>query len=301
MINPLPTSERCPVNVISPDESEMQLRMQTQYDAWKEWHAYAVRLLTDAVDIRHLNGQDSYGYDKDMHNSGALEVSPGCGVLAFAQGREILNVSVGYSDMGARLMWSPDTISSIRSVSKMITAAALFHMINRGYLKLSDVADSYVDYSNWPTGGKPGLGAQTIANLMSHRARSGGPMWKKSTRNWAESMGMMDSKKDFWNFCLQIIDRWGPGSGGLVPNPGSGGDYDGVNDNGICVYDDYNYFFLAQIMEGALAGNNPATKSAVTAGGDLNESYEGYVKKYILDPLGHDEYLLLRHRCTANN
>jgi len=264
----------------------MQLRLQTQYDEWKEWHAHTVRLLTDAVDIRHLNGQDSYGYDKDMHNSGALEVSPGCGVLAFAQGREILNISIGYSDMGARLMWTPDTISSMRSVSKLITAAVLFDMMNRGYLILSDIADSYVDYTNWPTGGKPGLGAQTIANLMSHRADSGGTMWKKSTRSHRNTMGMLDTKSDFWNWSLENIDKWGPGSGSIVPNPGSGGDYNGVNDNGACVYDDHNYIFLAQIIEGALAGNNPATAPAVSAGGDLNETYEGYAEKYVLRPLG---------------
>ena len=286
MIEPLPTSERCPVNVRTADETEMQQVMQGQFGDWQQWHDYAVKLLTDAFDIRHLNGQDSYGYDKDMHNSGALEVTPGGGVMAYAQGRQILNVSLGYSDMGARLMWTPDTISALRSCSKIITAVALFDMINRGYLNMSDIADSYVDYSNWPTGGKPGLGAQTIANLMSHRAKSGGIMWKKSARSHRDAMGMLDSKNDFWNWSLDNIDKWGPGSGGDVPHPGSGGDYDGVNENGACIYEDHNYIFLAQIMEAALAGANPATAGAVSAGGDLNETYEGYCEKYVLKPLG---------------
>jgi len=286
MTEPLPTSERCPVNIRTPGDHEVKAYLQERFTDWKQWHEYAVRLLTDAVDIRHLNGQDSYGYDKDMRNPGALEVSPGCGVLVYAQGKEILNVSLGYSDMGARLAWGPDTISSMRSVSKLITAAALFDMMNRGYLKMADIADAYVDYSNWPTGGKPGLGAQTIANLMSHRANSGGIMWKKSTRSHRDAMSMLDTKRDFWNWSLGKIDQWGPGSGALVPNPGSGGDYDGVNDNGVCLYDDHNYIFLAQIMEAALAGDNPATRGAVVGGGDLNQTYEGYVDKYVLRPLG---------------
>lgn len=286
MREPLPAPERCPVTVATPDASKLADQLGHLQDDWREWHTRVVQSLTDAVDIRHLNGQDSYGYDRDMRNSGALEVAPGCGVLVYAQGAQILNISLGYSDMGTRMPWTPDTISSVRSVSKEITAAALFDMQNRGYIDFAHKADDYVDYSHWPTGAKPGLGAQKIADLMSHRANSGGPMWVKAARSWAANMGMLDCKNDFYNYAIDLIDKWGPGSGCEPPHPGSGGDYAGLCADGECVYDDCNYFFLAQIMEAALAGANPLTAAAVRNGGDLGESYEGYVRKYVLDPLG---------------
>ena len=39
-------------------------------------------------------------------------------------------------------------------------------------------------------------------------------------------------------------------------------------------------------MEGVLAGRDPATAKAIEAGGDLNETYEGYIYKRVLEPLG---------------
>lgn len=123
--------------------------------------------------------------DTAMHSLLAKHGSPG-GQLAVAyRGRLVLSRGYGFSDRDTHVPATPDSLSRIASLSKLITAVAILTLVEEKKLDLDAPAFALLPHLTPARGRTPDsrLAAITVRHLLHHtggwdRDKSGDPMFK---------------------------------------------------------------------------------------------------------------------------
>jgi CubicO group peptidase (beta-lactamase class C family) len=92
-----------------------------------------------------------------------LEAGAACAV--FKDGVPVLDVWGGLSDRAAGTPWREDTLVTVYSVTKGISALAVLHLVDQGLLALDEPVATY-----WPEFARHGKQDVTVRELLAHRA-----------------------------------------------------------------------------------------------------------------------------------
>lgn len=115
---------------------------------------------------------------------------PGAALAIAKDGKLVLAKGYGWSDVGADQAVQPDTLFTLASLSKPITAVAVLKLVEQGKLRLDDKVFEILDDIRPPRGAveDPRLRTITIRQLLNH---SGG--WNRSVSgdpiNWTAQIG----------------------------------------------------------------------------------------------------------------
>ena len=182
--------------------------------------------------------------------------------LAYGRGPRILYAKAyGWANRDSREQTSTHSLFRIASLSKAITSAAIFKLVQEGRLRTSDhvfgakgILSSFALHSqaNW-------LQAITVEHLLTHTAGGwgssrGDPMFHNQERN----------RTAFLQHTLDTSPLFNP--------PGTN-----------YAYSNFGYFVLGRVIE-QVSG----------------ETYEAFVRRQVLDPLGITDMLLASKRPAAS-
>lgn len=93
----------------------------------------------------------------------------GAAVAVWVDGDLVVNLWGGSADAGGTRPWQHDTLATVLSGTKALTATCVHQLVDRGELDLHAPVARY-----WPEFGQAGKQAITLAMVMSHRSgRSG--------------------------------------------------------------------------------------------------------------------------------
>jgi N-acyl-D-amino-acid deacylase len=178
---------------------------------------------------------------------------PGGALAVVKDGRLVYAKGYGFADIDAKVEVEPTSLFRIASVSKPITAVAIFTLVQKGKLELDAKAFALLGLEPGEKGDRH-LADITVRQLLHHtagwdREKSGDPMFKSI--EIAEAMGAAPPAD------ANAIIRWMLGRP-LDFDPGA-----------RHAYSNFGYCVLGRIIE-KLSG----------------ESYETYVKKAVLEPMG---------------
>ena len=198
------------------------------------------------------------GFDRMVADLLREQESPGGAALAVSrQGKLVYARGFGYADEQRKTHVQVDSLFRIASISKPITAVAIFQLIQQGKLSLDDrVFDIVKEPPHLPDGARmdPRLSKITIRQLLQHtggwdRGKSFDAMFQ-SVR-MAKSLGSPPpaGQRQIIQFMMGVPLDFDPGS-----------DY---------AYSNYGYCLLGRVIE---------EKSG-------EESYEKYVQKRVLSPI----------------
>lgn len=94
----------------------------------------------------------------------------GASLCVIRDGEVLLDVWAGWADRERTVAWQRDTLAPVWSISKTMTALAVWLLHDRGELDVDQPVATY-----WPEFGAHGKEAVTIAHVLSHS--SGVPAW----------------------------------------------------------------------------------------------------------------------------
>lgn len=130
----------------------------------------------------------------------ALHNEVGAAVAVWVDGRLVVNLWGGSADAGGKRPWQQDTLATVLSGTKALTATCVHQLADRGELDLQAPVARY-----WPEFGQAGKENVTVAMVMSHRSGVIGPNKRLSWEDVAD-----------WNFvCEQLAAAepwWEPGT-----------------------------------------------------------------------------------------
>jgi CubicO group peptidase (beta-lactamase class C family) len=120
----------------------------------------------------------------------------GGAVAVWHDGRVVVDLWGGWSDLDRRTPWSQDTIVNVFSVSKALCAIAVMRLVDHGLLALDSRVSKY-----WPEFAEGGKGDVTVRQLMSHQA--GLPAIRKplpdgAAMDWQVITGALAEQKPWW-------------------------------------------------------------------------------------------------------
>jgi CubicO group peptidase (beta-lactamase class C family) len=198
-------------------------------------------------------------YDEFMASFMRKQQVAGAALAVAHGGRLVYARGFGYADVETRQPVQPTSLFRIASISKTITAVAVFRLIEQGKLKLSDKVFSVVKLTphlSPRTSADPRLARITVRHCLQHTAgwdRSKGfdPMWAKAAEETAKALRISLPVR------AQDIIRFTLGKP-LDFNPGTG-----------FAYSNFGYCVLGRVIEAV-------SKS----------SYGEFVIKEVLNPLG---------------
>jgi CubicO group peptidase (beta-lactamase class C family) len=130
----------------------------------------------------------------------ASEKELGASVVVNIDGKTVVDIWGGYSDIHKTIPWAHDTITNVWSCTKMIAALAVLIQVDCGKLNLDEPVATY-----WPEFAANGKSAVTVRHLLSHTSGSAG--WE-----------VMDSLQEACNLevandrLAQQPSWWEPGS-----------------------------------------------------------------------------------------
>ncbi len=124
----------------------------------------------------------------------------GAAVAVWVDGDLVVNLWGGSADAAGARPWRQDTLTTVLSGSKALTATCVHQLADRGELDLHAPVARY-----WPEFGQAGKEAITVAMVLSHRSGVIGPNARMSWQQVTD-----------WDFvCEQLAlaePRWEPGS-----------------------------------------------------------------------------------------
>ena len=146
---------------------------------------------------------------------------PGLTVAVAVGGRLVWSEGLGYADRDAEVPACPNMQFRLHSVSKLITAAGMARLVERGVLDLDAPASSYVP--DLP----PALGAVTARQLASHRA---------GVRHYRDDNESLNTTR--YETATASLEKFKNDSLVFPPDSRSG-------------YSSYGFVLLGAVMEGA--------------------------------------------------
>lgn len=124
----------------------------------------------------------------------------GAAVAAWVDGELVVNLWGGSADAAGTRPWQQDTLTTVLSGTKALTATCVHQLADRGELDLQAPVARY-----WPEFGQAGKEAITLAMVMSHRS---GVIGSRTPMSW--------EKVADWDFvCEQLVlaePWWEPGT-----------------------------------------------------------------------------------------
>lgn len=124
----------------------------------------------------------------------------GAGVAVWVDGELVVNLWGGSADAAGTRPWRQDTLSTVLSGTKALTATCVHQLADRGELDLQAPVARY-----WPEFGQAGKDDITVAMVLSHRSGVIGPNKRLSWQQVTD-----------WDFvCSQLAvaePRWQPGT-----------------------------------------------------------------------------------------
>lgn len=184
---------------------------------------------------------------------------PGVSIAVARNGKVVYASAFGYADVSEKELVKPESLFRIASISKPITAVAILQLVERGDIKLEDrVIDRLKVPFPWAIRMDAPTDARwndiTIENLLQHRGgwdrdKSFDPMF--AAARFSKELGV-PSPLGAWGTIAAMMKTQ------LDHDPGS-----------KYAYSNFGYCLLGRIIE------------SVTG-----ETYEGYVKKHVLNPIG---------------
>jgi CubicO group peptidase (beta-lactamase class C family) len=120
----------------------------------------------------------------------------GAAVATWVDGELVVNLWGGWQDAGGERPWQQDTLASVFSGSKGLTATCLHLLAERG---LIDLHRPVADY--WPEFGQAGKAAITVAMVMAHRSGVIGPQRRLSpddVLDWDRVCADIAAAKPWW-------------------------------------------------------------------------------------------------------
>jgi CubicO group peptidase (beta-lactamase class C family) len=235
-------------------------------------------LITGALAIPAASGQEVpatgstarrlAAYDDLMQEFFREYRPPGAALAVARNGRLVYARGFGFADVEKREAVQPHSLFRIASVSKPITAAACFRLIEQGKLHLGDKVFELLGYRPDPGSGSipdARLMQVTVRDCLQHtggwdRGKSGDPMGNRSIRALARSLNIRAPVKP-----EQII-QYMMGKP-LDFDPGT-----------AFVYSNFGYCVLGRVIE-KVSG----------------KSYGEFVRKEVLEPLGIQRMRLARN------
>jgi CubicO group peptidase (beta-lactamase class C family) len=181
---------------------------------------------------------------------------PGASLAVVRDGRLVYAKGYGYADLEAKVPVSPSSLFRIASVSKPVTAAAILKLVEEGKLDLGARAFEILGLKPASPDASidPRLAQITVGELLHHtggwnRDKSGDPMFKSRTIAAALGIPSPPNAVAIIRFMLSQPLDFDPGT--------------------RMAYSNFGYCVLGRVIE------------QVTG-----ESYENYVKRAVLAPMG---------------
>ena len=83
----------------------------------------------------------------------------------YHKGHLVVDIWGGYADEAAMRPWTKDTLSTVFSSTKALSALCIAKLVNDGHLKYDELVTSF-----WPEFGQHGKANVTVEILVSHQA-----------------------------------------------------------------------------------------------------------------------------------
>ncbi|KAA1249296.1 beta-lactamase family protein [Mycobacterium simiae] len=155
--------------------------------------------MSDA-DVRGLCAPDFVNVRAAFERNFALGHEVGAAIAVWVDGELVVNLWGGSADAAGTRPWQHDTLSTVLSGTKALTATCVHQLADRGELDLQAPVARY-----WPEFGQAGKENITVAMVLSHRSGVIGPNTRMSWQHVTD-----------WDFvCGQLAvaePRWKPGT-----------------------------------------------------------------------------------------
>jgi len=116
----------------------------------------------------------------------------GAAVVAYVEGRPVVDLWAGHTDLSQTRPWGEDTIVNVFSVGKAFAAICLLRLVDTGVVALDDPVSRH-----WP-----GFAAETtIAEVLSHRsglAAIGRPLGEDAVYDWDVVADALAAQEPWW-------------------------------------------------------------------------------------------------------
>lgn len=147
-----------------------------------------------------VNGFTESGFEKVADTFRAnLEsgLEKGASFAVYYQGRPVVNLWGGYSDIDCRRLWKEDTLSTFFSSTKAVAAIVIAHLVDRGFLDYKSPVCKY-----WPQFAQNGKASVTLEQLISNQAgliTLDEPYWLAELKHNPVKLGQkLAAQKPFW-------------------------------------------------------------------------------------------------------
>ncbi|GFG75298.1 serine hydrolase domain-containing protein [Mycobacterium botniense] len=120
-----------------------------------------------------IQGSYAPGFERvrdEFEQNFAVRGEVGAAVAAWVDGELVVNLWGGFADAARTRPWREDTLATVLSGTKGLTATCVHQLADRGEIDLFAPVARY-----WPEFGQAGKEAVTIAMVMSHRSGVIGP------------------------------------------------------------------------------------------------------------------------------
>ncbi|GLE51285.1 serine hydrolase domain-containing protein [Mycobacterium montefiorense] len=156
-------------------------------------------LVTD-VDIKGSCAADFVGVRNAFERNFAEESEQGAAVAVWVDGDLVVNLWGGWADAAGTRPWQQDTLTTVLSGTKGLSATCVHQLVDRGELDLHAPVARY-----WPEFGQLGKQDITLAMVMCHRSGVIGP---RAPMSWQQVTD--------WDFACEEIAAaepwWEPGT-----------------------------------------------------------------------------------------
>jgi len=116
----------------------------------------------------------------------------GAAVVAYVEGRPVVDLWAGYADQGQTRPWREDTIVNVFSVGKAFAAICLLRLVDAGLVALDDAVSRH-----WP-----GFAAHTtVTEVLSHRsglAAIARPLPEDAVYDWDVVAEALAAQEPWW-------------------------------------------------------------------------------------------------------
>ncbi|MCV7029781.1 serine hydrolase domain-containing protein [Mycobacterium sherrisii] len=150
-----------------------------------------------------INGScapDFIGVRDAFERNFALQLEHGAAVAVWVDGNLVVNLWGGWADEAATRPWQQDTLTTVLSGTKGLSATCMHQLVDRGDVDLHAPIARY-----WPEFGHAGKEHITLAMVMSHRSGVIGP---RAPMTWEQVCD--------WDYvCEQLVSAepwWEPGT-----------------------------------------------------------------------------------------
>lgn len=143
---------------------------------------------------------DFIGVRDAFERNFALRLEQGAAVAVWVDGDLVVNLWGGWADAAATRPWQQDTLTTVLSGTKGLSATCMHQLVDRGEVDLHTPIARY-----WPEFGQAGKEHITLAMVMSHRSGVIGP---RTPITWQQVCD--------WDYvCEQLVSAepwWQPGT-----------------------------------------------------------------------------------------